>query len=107
MGVGAYMYVAHRLTGLILTVYLYVHLVTLGSVLQGEDGFDRAMALMNRPMVRLLELLLVWVVLFHALNGVRLCLLAVTSAVDQKWLAYAVVAVSFLVTLFSLPLFFG
>ena len=99
------MYVAHRLTGLILTVYLYVHLVTLGSVLQGPEGFDRAMALMNRPLVRLLELVLVGVVVFHALNGARLCLLAVTPAFSQKWLAYAVVALSLLVTLLSLPLF--
>jgi succinate dehydrogenase / fumarate reductase cytochrome b subunit len=105
MGVGAYVYVAHRLTGLILTVYLYVHLVTLGSVLQGPGGFDRAMALMNRPAVRLLELALVWVVVFHALNGARLCLLAVTPVANQKWLAYAVVAAAFLVALVSWPLF--
>jgi succinate dehydrogenase / fumarate reductase cytochrome b subunit len=105
MGVGAYMYVAHRLTGLILTIYLYIHLVTLGTVLQGPEDFDRAMALMNRPLIRLLELALVWIVVFHALNGARLCLLAVAPVVNQKWLAYAVVAAAFLVAILSWPLF--
>jgi succinate dehydrogenase / fumarate reductase cytochrome b subunit len=105
MGVGAVMYVAHRLTGLLLTVYLYIHLVTLGSVLQGPDGFDRAMVLMSQPVIRLLELALVGVVVFHAFNGLRLCLLALVPLANQKWLAYAVVAVSVLVMLLSLPLF--
>lgn len=105
MGVGAYMFVLHRVTALALTIYLYVHLVTLGSVLQGPDSFDRAMALMNRPVIRLLELLLVWVVLLHTLNGLRLCVLAVVPGVSQRALSYAVLVVSVLIVLGSLPLF--
>ncbi len=105
MGIGAYMFVMHRLTGVALTVYLYVHLITLGSILQGPDRFDQAMALMSRPGVRLMELVLIWVVLFHTLNGVRLLVLAIAPKVDQKWLACAVVAASVLIALASLPFF--
>ena len=105
MGLGAYMFVTHRLTAVGLTIYLYVHLITLGSVLKGPQSFDRAMALMNRPSVRLLELLLVGAVLFHTLNGLRLCILAVAPRVNQRWLAYTVLAISLLVLAASLPLF--
>jgi len=97
------MYVAHRLCGVALTVYLYVHLITLGSVLQGPDGFDRAMSLMDTATVKLLELFLIWVAAFHALNGLRLSVVAVAPSASQKRLAYMVVAVSLLVVLASWP----
>jgi succinate dehydrogenase / fumarate reductase cytochrome b subunit len=107
MGIGANLFVLHRLTGLALTVYLYLHLITLGSILQGPDRFNQAMEWMSRPTVRLMELVLVWVVLFHTFNGVRLIVLALAPKVDQKWLAYSVVAASVLVTLASVPFFSG
>lgn len=105
MGIGAYMFVAHRLAAVGLTVYLYVHLVTLGRVLTGPEGFDRAMALMNTPAIRLLELALVWVVLFHMLNGIRVSLLAMFPWLNQKWLSYAVISVSVAIAVLSLPFF--
>jgi succinate dehydrogenase / fumarate reductase cytochrome b subunit len=105
MGVGAYMFVAHRLTALAITIYLYVHLITLGSVLNGRESFDRTMALMNGTTIRLLELGLVALVLFHTLNGVRLSLLAFFPGISQRWLSYGVVTVSVVVVILSLPLF--
>lgn len=105
MGFGAYMFVAHRLTALILTIYLYVHLVTLGSVLGGPDGFDRAMAMMTTRTVRLLELGLVLLVVFHTFNGLRLSLLVLFPGINQRWLSYAVVTASLAVVVLSLPLF--
>ena len=105
MGVGAYMFVTHRITALALTVYLYVHLVTLGTVLQGQDSFDRAMALMNTPTIRILELFLVWLVLFHGLNGLRLLALAFAPGLNHRGLSYAVAIGSAVIVLASLPLF--
>lgn len=105
MGLGAYMFVAHRLTALALTIYLYVHLITLGAVLGGRDDFDRAMAIMNNPTVRLLELGLVWLVLFHTLNGLRLSALVLIPGASQRWLSYGVVTVFVVIMLLSLPLF--
>jgi succinate dehydrogenase / fumarate reductase cytochrome b subunit len=107
MGIGATLFVMHRLTGVALTVYLYLHLITLGSILQGQDRFNQAMEWMSRPTVRLMELVLVWMVLFHTMNGLRLIVLAIAPKIDQKWLAYSVVAVSVLITLASVPFFLG
>jgi len=105
MGPGAYMYVVHRLTALVLTLYLFVHLYVLGSVLSGPNGFDQIMAMMATPLFRLGELGLVWVVLFHTLNGLRLAVVNLAPEVNQRVLAYGVVALSFGVALASLPLF--
>lgn len=104
-GIGAYMFVAHRIAAVALTIYLCVHLVTLGRVLDGPGGFDRAMAMMNTPLVRLLELGLVGLVVFHTLNGLRLTLLAVTPAFGQRWLSYAVIVLSLCILIASLPFF--
>lgn len=105
MGPGAYMFVAHRFTAIVLTFYLYLHLFVLGSVLSGPDGFNRAMQMTANPLVRLAELGLVWVVLFHALNGLRLAVVNFAPGINQRSLAYAVTIVSFAIALVSLPLF--
>jgi succinate dehydrogenase / fumarate reductase, cytochrome b subunit len=105
MGPGAYMYVVHRITALVITFYLYLHLYTLGSVLSGPGGFDAAMQLMTQPIVRLLELGLIWVVLFHALNGLRLTAVNLMPHLNQRYLAYGVVFISLGLALISLPLF--
>jgi succinate dehydrogenase / fumarate reductase cytochrome b subunit len=104
MGLGASMFVLHRLTGVGLTVYVFIHLVTLGSALGGPAEFDRVMAVLDGPSVRFLELLLVGAVLFHTFNGLRLVVVALTPRADQKWLAYAVVGLSLIGVLASAPL---
>ncbi len=107
MGPGAYMFVVPRITALVLTVYLFVHLYVLGSVLSGPDGFDRVMQMLNSPVIRLAELGLVWVVLFHAFNGLRLTALNLAPGLNQRGLAYGVVVLSLGIALASLPLFLG
>ena len=107
MGLGAYMYVAHRLTGLVLIAYLIAHLIVIGSALSGPDGFNQMMTMTANPLVRIGELVLVWVALFHLLNGLRLIVLNLAPSVSQRSLAYGVVVVSFVVIIASIPLFMG
>lgn len=107
MGPGAYMFVAHRITAVLLTVYIYAHLVFLGSVLSGPDGFNNLMQITNNTVVRLLELGLVWIVIFHMLNGLRLVVLNLAPDTNQRLLAYGVTGVTCVVAVVSLPLFLG
>lgn len=89
LNVGAYMWAAQRVSGLILLFYLLLHLYTLSAIFKGSVDFDHAMSLMDHPMIRLLEIALLGTVFFHALNGVRLILINFIGDIDQKILAYS------------------
>ena len=106
LGVEGCAWVLHRLTGLALVAFLLMHLYTLGSVQGGEAAFDRAMKALQRPLPKTGELLLLWAILFHGLNGLRLILLNVLPRMNHKIMAYVVFAVSVAVVFISIPAIF-
>ena len=63
----------HRITGLLLSLYLWFHLITL-SALSIPGEYDAKMALFSSPLIVFLEWLLAIPVIFHAVNGGRLML---------------------------------
>ncbi len=101
-----YVWVAHRVTGLILVGYLFLHLWSLSAVLDGAESFDEVMAFFDHPFLRALELGLIGIVVLHTLNGLRLVWLDLFPDWSQQGLMYAVLIVSLLVVLASLPFFF-
>ncbi len=94
------------MTGIVLFVFLLFHLYTLSAILAGEAAYDQTMRSLNHPIIKAGELLLLWVILFHALNGLRLILLAFFPLLQHKALAYAVSLASIIITILSLPVFF-
>ena len=64
---------SHRITGLLLVLYLWFHLITL-SALGSPGDYDAKMALFSSPLIVFFEWLLAIPVIFHALNGGRLML---------------------------------
>ena len=106
LGFEAYLWAAQRITGLVILAFLILHLYTLSSIFGGEAAYNQALQSMDKPMVKIGELLLLWVVLFHGLNGVRLVLLNVFSGFAHKSIAYLVPVFSLLLILFSIPLYF-
>lgn len=104
LGFEAYAWVAQRITGLILLGFLFIHLYTLSSVLGGEATYNQAMKALERPLIKMGELFLVWVVLFHSLNGFRLILYNLFPALNHKGLAYSLSLISVLLCFFSIPL---
>ena len=106
LGVEGCAWVLHRLTGLALVAFLLMHLYTLGSVQGGEAAFDQAMKALQRPLPKIGELLLLWAILFHGLNGLRLILLNVLPRMNHKIMAYVVIAVSVAVVFISIPAIF-
>jgi succinate dehydrogenase / fumarate reductase, cytochrome b subunit len=71
---GSWAWILHRLTGLGLTLYLYVHIVALTGLLRGEAAFNEEMAFFRTPVFIFFEWALGALVMFHALNGVRIAL---------------------------------
>ena len=103
MNPGAYMWVIQRITGPILLFYFILHLFTLSSILNGEKAFDHTMELLHSPLIKVLELVLLWVVAFHALNGVRLILLSLFVDINQKVLAYCFSLATIIFLIISIP----
>ena len=93
---GAFAHAVHRLTGLIICAYLLVHIVVIGQAAFNEQGFDRLMDVLHRPVFLLLDLLLFGAVAFHGLNGCRLMILDLSIGLrHQGKLVGLVVAITF------------
>jgi succinate dehydrogenase / fumarate reductase cytochrome b subunit len=79
----------HRITGLLLVMYVWFHLITL-SALSSPGDYDAKMALFSSPLIVFLEWLLAIPVIFHAVNGGRLMLFEIYGYRDDtamiRWL---------------------
>ncbi len=64
----------HRITGVTVFFFLFVHVLDTALVRVSPEMYDDAIAIYKTPIVALMEMGLVFCVLFHALNGVRVIL---------------------------------
>lgn len=71
---GSLAWIIHRVTGVALTLYIFLHLYVLSS-LKDPAKFESIMGLVKNPFLRLSEIGLLALVVSHALNGVRLTLI--------------------------------
>ncbi|MEY4493425.1 MAG: hypothetical protein RL355_774 [Actinomycetota bacterium] len=71
---GMWSWVAHRITGVAVFFFLFVHVLDTALVRVSPDAYDRVIDTYKTPLVNLLEVGLVGAVLFHALNGIRIIL---------------------------------
>lgn len=72
---GRMAHVLQRTTGILLLVYLFLHVRTIYALRDGPAAFDRAVAEFRGPVFKLLEIALLGVVIVHALNGLRITLI--------------------------------
>ncbi|WP_189130465.1 succinate dehydrogenase, cytochrome b556 subunit [Wenjunlia tyrosinilytica] len=68
---GMWSWVAHRVTGVTIFFFLFVHVLDTALVRVSPEAYDDVVATYKAPIVSLLEYGLVAAVLFHALNGLR------------------------------------
>src|SRR2546427_13157500 len=69
---GQWSWLAHRVTGVGIILFLFAHVVDTALVGWGPNAYNRVVAVYHNPFVRLLELALGGMVIYHALNGVRI-----------------------------------
>ena len=75
-GLGMWAWLLFRVAGVVLAVYLFVHIVVISQGrMSGASTLDSIFKTFDKPLFVLLDLLLVWAVLFHGLNGVRVLLM--------------------------------
>ena len=74
----------HRVTGLVIVVYLYLHLGVLSMLLIGSSAWGSFLSLVTAKSVLALEVVLIAAVLFHGLNGIRVALVGSGLAVSRE-----------------------
>lgn len=105
--VGTWAFALNRLTGIGLSFYLIVHLVVLSLLLQGEQGWNDFIALVRSPFFLALDVILLFGLLFHGLNGIRVALVGMGIGVDnQRTLFWVLMAVGLVLLLASALLIF-
>lgn len=96
-----------RLTGIALSVFLFLHIWTIGQVQKGADSFNNAMLSYNNPFGWVLEYLLLLAVLYHMFNGLRLIVADFFNLTEnQRGLLWIVVVAASLIASASLFVFF-
>jgi succinate dehydrogenase / fumarate reductase, cytochrome b subunit len=68
---GMWSWVAHRVTGVLVFFFLFVHVLDTALVRVSPEAYDDTIAVYKTPLVAFMEYGLVAAVLFHALNGLR------------------------------------
>jgi len=68
---GGWAFALNRLTGLGLVAYLYLHLGILSLLARGPDAWDTFVDIALNPLVLALDVVLIFGMLFHGLNGLR------------------------------------
>jgi succinate dehydrogenase / fumarate reductase, cytochrome b subunit len=88
---GQWSWVLHRVTGVGIILFLFAHVVDTAVVGWGPEAYNKVLAVYHNPFIRLLELALVAMVIYHALNGVRIMLIDfIPSLADrQRGMFYA------------------
>ena len=102
---GSWAYLLHRITGIGLTVYLFVHIWALSSLTKGHAAFQEEMKTFTTMPFKVVEWLLGLLVMFHAFNGIRIAVVDLgNGARYQKKLLAAVyvVGISLVLLMFFL-----
>ncbi len=91
---GQWSWIAHRVTGVAIILFLFAHVVDTAVVGWGPDAYNRVVSVYHNWVVRMLELGLVAAVIYHALNGVRIMLVDFWPNAARHWraLSYTTIA---------------
>jgi succinate dehydrogenase / fumarate reductase cytochrome b subunit len=82
---GQWSWLAHRITGVAIILFLFAHVVDTAAVGWGPHAYDRVVAVYHNWVVRLLELGLVAAVLYHAINGVKIMIFDFVPASIRRY----------------------
>ncbi|MBI4362643.1 MAG: succinate dehydrogenase, cytochrome b556 subunit [Euryarchaeota archaeon] len=92
---GMLAFVLHRVTGLFLLAYLFIHIATVSTVNFSQRDFDDLMEILVSPPFLLFDVALFGAVLFHSINGIRITLFdAGVGTRHQKGLFWGVLVLS-------------
>lgn len=85
-------FLLHRVSGILLTLFLPLHFLTLGTALQGEANFEATLRWIDQPLFKAGEVALVVLLAAHMTGGVRLLMLEFLAWRDWQKTLLAVAA---------------
>ena len=93
--VGQWAQLLHRLTGLGIVGFLLLHIADTSLVGWGPGVYDVVTTIYHNPFVRALEIVLVGVVIYHAINGLRVTVIDFwdKGSLYQERLYWATIAI--------------
>ena len=101
-------FILNRISGIGLTVYLFLHLGVLSTLLRGPEAYDTFIAFARNPVILAGEYIVVVGGLLHGLNGLRVAITSLAVGVPyQKQLFYSLMALAFAGCLFFAIRMFG
>ncbi|HEX8940775.1 MAG TPA: hypothetical protein VF763_11510 [Candidatus Limnocylindrales bacterium] len=86
---GSWAFILNRLTGLGVLLYLYLHLVILSQLARGPAAWDSFVSLALSPAFLLLDVVLLFGLLAHGLNGIRVTLVGFGLVIDRQKAMFA------------------
>lgn len=96
LDLGTFAFLMNRISGIGLTLYLFLHLLVLSTLARGAQAYDQFIALVKNPIFLFGEYLVVVAVLVHGLNGLRIALTSLGVVVPwqkQLFIGLMVVAI--------------
>ncbi|HEV7199424.1 MAG TPA: succinate dehydrogenase, cytochrome b556 subunit [Candidatus Limnocylindria bacterium] len=83
----------HRLSGLGVLLYLFMHIVETSTVVLGPDVYNTTIGLFRNPVIRAAEILLMAALVYHSLNGLKIILIDFVPAATAWYrpLTYGVI----------------
>lgn len=107
LGVEVVSFTLHRITGVALVLFLFIHIWTLGAAFQGPEAFNVAVSKFDNPVGHFMEYSLLLAVILHLVNGLRLTLIELfdLTAVQGRLLLLSA-GILAVVAVYSLGIFF-
>ena len=93
--------ILHRISGLLLFLFLWVFLISLQRSVASPESFSQLSSFVNQPLTKLLLLGLLWAYLHHTFAGIRHLMLDLQVGIQlptARITAYAVLILGFGVT---------
>ncbi|QLQ07312.1 MAG: succinate dehydrogenase, cytochrome b556 subunit [Anaerolineae bacterium] len=74
-GDGQWAWLLHRVGGIGILAFLFLHVFDIYLMNLGEDIFSKFLILYTAPVFKVMEVALIFGVLFHAINGIRIIII--------------------------------
>jgi succinate dehydrogenase / fumarate reductase cytochrome b subunit len=100
--VGTWSWLLHRISGIVLSLYIFAHILVLSSSIGGSESFNKWIGTVQNPVFHVLEIALIGAVAFHLLNGLRITItdfFFITKAHKTLfWIAFVIFLVVIIAT---------